>query len=124
MAIGKKTGGRRKGTKNKRLSLPKQVENKIMAAVEAGLTPLEFMLRTMRDTNVTWDIRAHMAEKAAPYVHPKLMAVATRDMNEPIIDYTKSPAQLKQELIDSMVRMEIIAPLEPLKVTGSASIEG
>jgi hypothetical protein len=95
-----------------------------MAAVEAGLTPLEFMLRTMRDTSVDWPIRAEMAKNAAPYMHPKLVAVATKDMNKPIIDYTKSPAQLKQELINSMVRMGIIAPLKPLKVTGSASIEG
>jgi hypothetical protein len=123
MAVGRKTGGRQRGTKNKRLSLPKQVQQNIAAAIEDGLTPLEFMVRTMRDTSVDWPIRAEMAKNAAPYMHPKLMAVATADMNKPIIDYTKSPEQLKQELIDSMVRMGIIAPLEQSALPAPSTTE-
>lgn len=69
MARGLKTGGRTKGTPN-RATVARQQE---IAAT--GLTPLDYMLSIMRDESNPTDMRLDAANKAAPYVHPKLAAV-------------------------------------------------
>jgi hypothetical protein len=69
MARGQKTGGRSKGTPN-RASTAKAV-----AIAASGLTPLDYMLQVMRDESNTQDVRIDAANKAAPYVHPKLASV-------------------------------------------------
>lgn len=68
-AEGRKTGGRQKGTPNK-ASAAKAAE---IAAT--GETPLEYMLRVMRDPGREHDQRDKMAVAAAPYVHPRLAAI-------------------------------------------------
>jgi len=40
----------------------------------SGLTPLEFMLSVMRDEQADTATRLDAAVKAAPYVHPRLLA--------------------------------------------------
>lgn len=66
MALGRKTGGRQKGTPNKATTAK-------VAEIEAsGETPLDYMIRVMRDPSVEHDRRDRMAAAAAPYVHPKL----------------------------------------------------
>ncbi len=67
-----KTGGRKKGAKNKRMSMPDVVQEAVIQAVIRAETPLEFMLATMRDVNQPMLFRAEMAKAAAPYVHAKL----------------------------------------------------
>lgn len=69
MALGKKTGGRQKGSRNKS-TLVRQGE---LAA--GGETPLEYMLRVMRDEATPPARRDDMAKAVAPYVHAKLAAV-------------------------------------------------
>jgi hypothetical protein len=64
-----KTGGRQKGTPN-RATAAKAAE---IAAT--GLTPLDYMLDMLRDTSQPLPNRMWAAEKAAPFVHPKLAAV-------------------------------------------------
>lgn len=66
MAPGIKTGGRKKGVPNK-ANAAKAAE---MAAT--GETPLDYMVRIMRDRSADNDRRDKMAAAAAPYVHPKL----------------------------------------------------
>jgi hypothetical protein len=44
----------------------------------SGEMPLDFMLRVMRDPAVDLRMRMAMAVAAAPYVHPRLAAVAQR----------------------------------------------
>ncbi len=66
MAVGKKTGGRKKGTPNK---ANKQRQQQVAAS---GLTPLDYMLQVMRDEKATRDERMDAAKSAAPYVHPRL----------------------------------------------------
>lgn len=66
MALGKKTGGRQKGTPNKATAA------KAAEIAATGETPLEYMLRVMRDPLAEYDRRDKMAAAAAPYVHPKL----------------------------------------------------
>lgn len=71
MAVPKGTriGGRKKGTRNKASAArEKQI-------AESGLTPLDFMLGKLRGKDSTDEDRKWAAEKAAPFVHPRLNAV-------------------------------------------------
>jgi hypothetical protein len=64
---GKRPGaGRPKGTANKSNEAARR------KAAETGETPMEYMLRVMRDPTVDHDRRDKMAQAAAPYVHAKL----------------------------------------------------
>lgn len=68
---GKRQGaGRKAGVRNKKTA-------KLIEAVEAsGETPLDYMLRIMRDPRTEHERRDRMAASVAPYVHAKLNAVA------------------------------------------------
>ncbi len=80
---GERRGGRTKGTANKKT---REIADK---AAQSGVTPLEVMIEAMRhhyelsqDENLKGDksenlkAAAAMAEKAAPYIHPRLSAIA------------------------------------------------
>lgn len=69
MALGKKTGGRTKGTPNRATAA------KAKAVAESGLTPLDYLLSIMRDEGNEHAVRIDAAKAAAPYVHPKLQPV-------------------------------------------------
>lgn len=69
MAVGKKTGGRQKGTPN-RATAARQEE-----VAASGLTPLAYMLGILRDEKMPADARFEAAKAAAPFVHPKLAAI-------------------------------------------------
>lgn len=94
MAVGRKTGGRTKGTPNRATA---KREREI---AKSGLTPLEYMLKVMRNERADASRRDDMAKAAAPYVHPKLAAVQhTGAGGGPIqhVDLTKlSDEQLEQ----------------------------
>ena len=75
MATGKKTGGRRKGTPNRRTA---ELRAEMAAS---GEMPLDYMIRVMRDPTTEPHRRDAMAKAAAPYVHPTLAAVAHRHAN-------------------------------------------
>lgn len=73
---GKRPGaGRKNGSKNK-TSLAEALN-----AMAQGLTPLEHMLNVLRDENQPIERRDWAAEKAAPYMHPRLQSheVSGRD---------------------------------------------
>jgi hypothetical protein len=61
--------GRKPGTPN-RATAERQQE-----VAESGITPLDYMLNVLRDDAAPFERRSWAAEKAAPYVHPKLAAV-------------------------------------------------
>lgn len=65
-----KTGGPRPGAGRPAGSLNRR-SVEILAAVSDGTSPLEYMLKVMRDENASADSRAWAAEKAAPFFHPK-----------------------------------------------------
>ena len=65
-APGERRGGRAKGTLNKRTL------EQVRAIEESGLTPLEYLMSVVRDTNADQAVRIDAAGKAAPYVHPRL----------------------------------------------------
>ena len=61
--------GRPKGLRNKRT-----VEMQAAIAA-AGETPLDYMLRVMRDPQAEQQRRDAMAKAVAPYVHPQLASI-------------------------------------------------
>ena len=69
MAAGKKSGGRVKGVPNKATAA------KAAEVAASGLTPLDYMLAVLRDAGNPADMRLDAANKAAPYVHPRLAAI-------------------------------------------------
>jgi hypothetical protein len=74
-----KVGGRQKGSVNKATAA------KAEAIASSGLTPLEFMIRVMRDPTHPADFRLDAAKSAAPYIHPKLSSVLVKgDADEPL----------------------------------------
>ena len=66
---GERRGGRTAGTPNKKTAA--QAEE----CAKTGETPLQFMLRIMRDENKEEGLRIDCAKAAAQYVHPKLSAI-------------------------------------------------
>lgn len=65
--------GRKRGVGNK------SSEDIRRKAAETGETPLEYMLRIMRDEKTETTRRDDMAKAAAPYVHAKLASTALTD---------------------------------------------
>ncbi len=76
--------GRKPGSPNK-ATAERQAE------IEAsGITPLEYMLATLRDENKSTEERMEAAKSAAPYVHPKLAAVElSGDKDNPIVSINR-----------------------------------
>jgi hypothetical protein len=66
MAYGFKTGGRTAGTLNKR------TQDMLDEITSTGETPLQYMLRVMRNPEASPARRDAMAIAAAPYVHSKV----------------------------------------------------
>jgi hypothetical protein len=69
MALGRKTGGRQKGARNR------ATEEARAAAKATGILPLDYMLMVMRDPKADHKRRDAMAAAAAPYLHAKLCSV-------------------------------------------------
>lgn len=66
---GERRGGRKKGTPNKATA------EREKAIRKSGLTPLDYMLKLLRNSKLDQDTRLEAAKAAAPYVHPKLNSV-------------------------------------------------
>ncbi len=66
-----RTGGARKGAGRKPGSVNRRNAEVIAEAINAGITPVEFMLTIMRDEEADPKRREWAAEKAAPYLHPR-----------------------------------------------------
>lgn len=78
---GKRQGaGRPPGAHNKR---SREIAEK---AAKRGITPLEYMLKVMRNGKAPAERRDDMAKAAAPYIHPRLNAIQhTGKDGEPIL---------------------------------------
>jgi hypothetical protein len=66
---GMKTGGRKRGTPNKKR------QELLAYAAAGGELPLEHMLRIMRDSGQEMAVRFEAAKAAAPYLHPRLAPI-------------------------------------------------
>jgi hypothetical protein len=70
MTIGHKTGGRTKGTPNKKtLALQAKVE------AAGRVSPLDYVLGVMWDADAPPAMRFEAAKAALPFLHPKLAAI-------------------------------------------------
>jgi hypothetical protein len=80
-------GGKRPGAGRPRGSRAKKTQAIAIAAMAAGISPLELMLQVMRDESVDSMVRLDMAKAAAPYVHARLAAtiVATADAETQVV---------------------------------------
>jgi hypothetical protein len=81
--------GRPKGSPNKKTA------EQVAAIAASGETPLDYMLRVMRDPTVDHERRDRSANNAAPYCHSKL---AQTDVNAQLnvdgsITFTWQPPQ-------------------------------
>jgi hypothetical protein len=65
-------GGKREGAGRKKGALTERTRKIAENATASGESPLEYMLRVMRDPAADESMRADMAKSAAPYVHPRL----------------------------------------------------
>jgi hypothetical protein len=99
MALGKKTGDLQ--------------SNIVVQSTTKCENPLEYMLRVMNDRFEDNRRRDDMAKAAAPYVHAKFLAAEFKPTSEVHIDLSKSPAQLRQEMLEWMVKRGIIELADP-----------
>lgn len=70
-------GGRRAGAGRKPGGRNRKSREIADRAASEGITPLEVMLRAMREhyDAERWDLAAGVAKDAAPYMHPRLAAI-------------------------------------------------
>lgn len=68
-------GGKRPGSGRKAGSTTTRTRQIADAAMADGITPLEYMLKLMRDDDEPTDVRFEAAKACAPYVHPRLSAI-------------------------------------------------
>lgn len=94
-------GGHRKGAGRPRGAATRKTREIADKASKDGLTPLEVMLKAMREhaTKKDWDAAASIAKDAAPYMHAKLASVQHSGPNGGPIEY----ANLTEEEIDARI---------------------
>ncbi|MEZ2132707.1 MULTISPECIES: hypothetical protein [unclassified Sinorhizobium] len=68
-------GGKRQGAGRPAGAVTQKTREVAEAASAAGLLPLDYMLKILRDETADSKDRMWAAEKAAPYVHAKLNSV-------------------------------------------------
>lgn len=68
-------GGVRPGAGRKRGSVSKKTTEIAQRAAASGITPLEYMLKVMRDSKKAASVRMDAAKACAPYMHPRLSAI-------------------------------------------------
>ena len=94
-------GGSRAGA-GRKAGIPNKASVERQKKVAAtGQTPLEYMLKVMRDGKASDQRRDDMAKAAAPYVHPKLASMQHTGANGgPIqtIDVSKLKGMTTEEL--------------------------
>lgn len=70
-----KFGGKQPGAGRPKGSKDTRTQELVKKALEGGMTPLEYMLKVMRDETIEKSRRDSMAVAAAPYIHPKLASL-------------------------------------------------
>lgn len=69
------TGGSRPGAGRKPGVPNKRTAEMVERVASNGIMPLDYMLQILRDENAEPEARMWAAEKAAPYLHPRLSAL-------------------------------------------------
>jgi hypothetical protein len=71
----RKTGGRQKGTPNKRTV---ERQSAIQAIRASGKSPMAFFADLLANEQAPLDLRFQAARELAPYVHPRLASIEGR----------------------------------------------
>jgi len=110
-------GGRQKGTPN-RLTIERRLRAQagFAAAEQTGVMPLDIMLTVARGGEAAagiTDRQLAAAVAAAPYVHPKLAAVAVKDLTppEPAPEKTEEQRLARARVYALLKRLENAGPL-------------
>lgn len=114
-------GGVRAGAGRPR-GAPNKINADQRAAIAAsGETPLDYMLRVMRDPAAPDDRRDRMASTAAPYVHAKLasMEVTGRD-GEALLPAASDPRETAKAVL-AVLSGAVLAPADPAPSPGAAT---
>ncbi len=101
-------GGKRPGAGRKLGAATKRTRGIADRLAQTGPTPLEVMLEAMQEYYDArdYDRAAYFAEKAAPYLHPRLSSV---EYKKPTIDLSKlTDAEL--EFLDGLYERAGVAP--------------
>lgn len=67
-------------------------------AAEKGISPLQYMLRVMRDDSAPPERRDDMAKAAAPFVHPKLQSIEVHEDRPPDVVIKVDLIELAREI--------------------------
>lgn len=78
-------GGKRPGSGRKLGAASAKTREIADSATADGITPLEYMLRVLRDEGQDTERRDDMAKAAAPYVHPRLNSIEGGDKAKPLV---------------------------------------
>ena len=100
MAKGRKTGGRMKGSLNKKTVAVKAIMAEAIdsaAAVGKQMTPLEVLLSYMNNPATSDRVRIECARAAAPFCHPRLNAIEQVSTTK---THEQRLAELKAMLLD------------------------
>jgi hypothetical protein len=121
MAIGKKTGGRTKGTPNQASVRHKDLARRAVHMVlDTGITPLDVLCARMRDEVLpngrkVSDEQFAAAVAAAPYIHPKLAATVTKDISAT----PTSPSAIDSRVLELLMKGSAnVATLESRTIAG------
>lgn len=61
------------------------MQERMSALVAGGETPLEYMLRVLRDPTTEYSRKDELSKAAAPYMHPRLASTEIKgDADKPI----------------------------------------
>ena len=90
-------GGKREGSGRPVGALTKKTREIAEEAVKSGETPLEYMLRVMRDVEADPKRRDEMACAAASFVHPRLANTTLEGGDKPLIHQVISSEPLTPE---------------------------
>ena len=77
-------GGHRPGAGRPKGSPNKATQERQAEIAASGLTPLDFMLQVLRAPESSMEDRKWAAERAAPYVHPRLSAIQAKVEEETV----------------------------------------
>ncbi len=118
MAVGTKTGGRKKGTPNKRTIARRQGVDELLDRYDYN--PLEAMIAEASDQSVDPEVRRALHAAIMPYVYPKLKNVEqVSGLRQPAEEaLTTLAVELERRLIESMSERQLV---EALKASGEDS---
>lgn len=112
-------GGAREGAGRKRGTPNVKSAEVIAQALKHGITPVEFMLQTMRDESAELKERQWAAEKSAPFIHPRPAATPrTIELDLPSLSTVESI----KEAIETVAQETALGNLSPSEAQSFVSI--